>query len=156
VPVPSRSGSSLLAASRMYTVARGPTVIVQKTRRAGVSSRLENSSSCVRLSEKEGIEMPLEAPDSPKLVFQPVRMQSSRWHQQQQDAEDVELMSQDQKEVVRFVSAGWQMVKHELEQGSSRVRYYQEASNPSLAGFEPLDLDAWWGRQLYLSLTRDI
>ena len=31
----------------------------------------------------------------------------------------------------------------------TKVKYYQEKSNPKLADFSPFDLDAWWGRRLY-------
>ena len=31
----------------------------------------------------------------------------------------------------------------------TKVKYYQEKSNPQLADFSPFDLDAWWGRRLY-------
>ena len=40
--------------------------------------------------------------------------------------------------------------------GSAKVKYYQEINNPGLSAFQPFDLDAWWGKKLYLSLTKDV
>jgi hypothetical protein len=40
--------------------------------------------------------------------------------------------------------------------GSAKVKYYQESNNPGLSAFQPFDLDAWWGKKLYLSLTEDV
>eukprot|EP00092_Neocalanus_flemingeri_P023780 GFUD01025800.1.p1 GENE.GFUD01025800.1~~GFUD01025800.1.p1 ORF type:complete len:137 (+),score=42.73 GFUD01025800.1:154-564(+) len=136
----------------MYTVAKGPTVIVQKTRR-GLNKNLENLDA-PRVPERESVastpELPLEDGDSPKIVFKPVKMRNNRRNLQQ------EKCSPEHKEIVTFVTDGWVRVKHEMDKDPGKVRYYQENTNPRLSGFEPFDLDAWWGKKLYHNLTNGV
>lgn len=66
-----------------------------------------------------------------------------------------ETVTPEHREIVTFVTSGWEVVKSEIEQGSGKVKYYQELTNPRLSGFQPFDLDAWWGKRLYNSLTRE-
>eukprot|EP00091_Calanus_sinicus_P016131 TRINITY_DN3536_c0_g1_i7.p1 TRINITY_DN3536_c0_g1~~TRINITY_DN3536_c0_g1_i7.p1 ORF type:complete len:153 (-),score=62.53 TRINITY_DN3536_c0_g1_i7:315-737(-) len=136
---------SLCPAGSMYTVARGPTVIVQKTRR-GLNKTLDTLNP-----PKETAPHTLqEEREPPEIVFQPVKMRNNN-----RKALQAENVSPEHREIVTFVTTGWMLVKQEMEQGSGKVKYYQEPHNPQLSGFQPFDLDAWWGRKLYLSLTRD-
>jgi len=151
VPVPSGAGDSLGPAVGMYTVAKGPTVIVQKTRR-GLNKNLENLDS-PRVPERESVTTPelhLEDGDSPKIVFKQVKMRNNRKSFLQSS------ISPEHKEIVSFVTEGWMRVKHEMDQDPGRVKYYQENTNPRLSGFEPFDLDAWWGKKLYHNLTNGV
>jgi len=93
--------------------------------------------------------MPLE--DSPRILFRPVMIRDNR-----RNFQPANVASPEHQEIVTFVTSGWLVVKHEMEQGSGKVKYYQEMTNPRLSGFEPFDLDAWWGKKLYHSLTRDV
>merc|ERR1712215_279320 len=136
----------------MYTVAKGPTVIVQKTRR-GLNKNLENLDT-PRVPERDpATNSPttsVEERDSPKIVFKPVKMRNNRKKFQQEN------ISPEHKEIVTFVCEGWIRVKQEMDQDPGKVKYYKEKTNPRLTGFEPFDLDAWWGKKLYHSLTNGV
>jgi len=60
------------------------------------------------------------------------------------------------REIVSYLAADWSSVKRQLDQQDRRVELYQERSNPRLADFTAFDLEAWWGRKLYLSLTTGV
>jgi len=66
---------SITAAGTMYTVAKGPTVIVQKTRR-GLAKSLELVET-TRLPDSSIPDIPEET-SSPKIVFHPVKMRNNR------------------------------------------------------------------------------
>merc|ERR1711990_349719 len=126
----------------MYTVARRPADIVQKTRRGRKSN--------------ENVDHPhapdnLLAAESKKIVFRPVSMKNITY-----PILEEEHMSQEYWEMVNFVNTGWISVKTELEQDNDSVKYYQEKSNPMLANFSPFDLEDWWGKRLYQNLTNGL
>merc|ERR1712098_258468 len=135
---------SLSMGGTMYTVAKGPTVIVQKTRR-GLAKSLDLAETA-RVPDSSITNIPEETSLAPKIVFQPVKMRNNRKQLQ------TETVTPEHREIV---TSGWEVVKSEIEQGSAKVKYYQELTNPRLSGFQPFDLDAWWGKRLYHSLTRD-
>merc|ERR1711915_798460 len=108
----------------MYTVAKGPTALLQKTRR-GLS---------------RGLESPSEGP--------PVKMRNNQRRRVQH-----EHLTEDHQELITFVTESWVRVKREMEQGDGAVAIYQDTTNPTLDHFQPFDLDAWWGRKLYQDLT---
>jgi len=134
-------------------------VIVQKTRR-GLNKSIESQQKSGEKSSRAFSSPPASPPsseatppsetESTKIVFQPVRMRNNRRQYKQ------EVITPEHREIVTFVTSGWLSVKQEIDQGSAKVKYYQEAENPRLSEFEPFDLDAWWGKKLYLSLTKDV
>merc|ERR1711890_6365 len=151
--------------SDMYTVAKGPTSIVQKTRR-GLSKKLESLETSSRVCEiglvsPDSLDMgssPLGG-DTPLCVFQPIKGKTRNL------SDRTEEVTPQHIEIVTFVNEGWKQVKREMEankkQGgeatSKRVKYYQEKEpNPLLLNFQPFDLEAWWGKKLYHNLTSGI
>merc|ERR1712126_388181 len=126
-------------AAGMYTVAKGPTAILQKTRR-GLNKNLENSVEGTKTGEREVISVKRaeskETQEPLRIVFQPVKMRNNQRRRVQQ-----EHLSPEQRE---------------MDQGSGKVSVYQDTTNPSLEQFEPFDLDAWWGKKLYQNLTSGI
>jgi len=154
VPLPTRSGGSGREAAGMYTVAKGPTAILQKTRR-GLNKNLENSVEGTKTGEREVISVRRaeckETKEPLRIVFQPVKMRNNQRRRVQQ-----EHLSPEHRELVSFVTEGWVRVKREMDQGSGKVAVYQDTTNPSLEQFEPFDLDAWWGKKLYQNLTSGI
>ena len=101
-----------------------------------------------------------------RIVFQPMKMKNPRLASEREEA-GCEALSPEHREMVTWVHRGWSSVKTEMERGEqqicfvgsllmlyyfpedTKVKYYQEKSNPQLADFSPFDLDAWWGRRLY-------
>merc|ERR1712241_583526 len=128
----------------MYTVARRPSHIVQKTRRG-----LNKTVECTEPYKEKQLTL-TEVQEDPKIVFKPMKMKNRL---RSASVEDTAELSPEYKQIVDFVTHGWSSVKLEMEQEDTSVKYYQEKSNPQLADFSPFDLDAWWGRRLYQNLT---
>ncbi|XP_063984914.1 MAPK regulated corepressor interacting protein 2-like [Diachasmimorpha longicaudata] len=72
-------------------------------------------------------------------------------------------------DLIKYICDSWDSVSRELNMshnqshGDSRnyrngasVTYYQEREpNPLLKDFEPFNLEAWWGRRVVQSITRN-
>ena len=54
-----------------------------------------------------------------------------------------------QEAIVRYVHEKWSAVQKE----NDIPVYEDEEPNPNLRDFEPFDLEGWWGKKLYQSLT---
>ena len=54
------------------------------------------------------------------------------------------------RELLREKSERWWCLDN------TKVKYYQEKSNPALANFCPFDVEAWWGRRLYQNITNGL
>merc|ERR1712210_401932 len=133
VPVPGRTEATVgpsLSLGGMYTVAKGPTALLQKTRR-GLARGLESAQG-----------------GQEAIIFHPVKMRNNQRRRVQH-----EHLTEDHQELITFVTEGWVRVKREMEQGDGAVAVYQDTTNPTLDHFQPFDLDAWWGRKLYQDLT---
>jgi len=141
VPVPCRAEAIVGPPSLrgMYTVAKGPTALLQKTRR-GLARGLE--------SAPEGQPEKREQGGQEAIIFHPVKMRNNQRRRVQH-----EHLTEDHQELITFVTEGWVRVKREMEQGDGAVAVYQDTTNPTLDHFQPFDLDAWWGRKLYQDLT---
>merc|ERR1711864_30429 len=135
----------------MYTVAKGPAAIINKTRR-GKSKPLESLDQANREPDRGEVVVKKDEENLDTIVFlHPVKMRNQRGKVQQQ-----ENISPDHREIVTFITQGWDRVKSEMNLDTGNVHYYEERSNPVLSGFEPFDLDAWWGRKVYQNLTSGI
>merc|ERR1711874_355883 len=132
---------SLSPVPAMYTVARRPAEVVQKTRR-GFNKNIDN------VNNPGPDTLAADSPDATKIVFRPVKMRNMGYPRSPslESPEERLSLSPEYLEIVNFVNNGWSCVKLELEQDNSSVKYYQEKSNPALANFSPFDLDAWWGK----------
>lgn len=159
----------------MYTISKGPSQIVAKTRR-GLAQKLESLDSIRDMTRKNSDSDEMDFSNSlsppPRPVFQTVSLTgkrsngssnsslSSRHHHHQQ--QQPEILTRSQEELIKYVYERWQRVNRELKttlpttEGSS-VTYYKDVSpNPALQDFEPFDLEGWWGRRLYHTLTQSI
>jgi len=147
----------------MYTISKGPSQIVAKTRR-GLAQKLESMDSIRDMTRKNSdsdeIESSANPVSPPRPVFQAV---SSKRHCSSHRHHQPEILTRAQQDLIKYVYERWQRVNRELKttnlppnQGSS-VTYYQDASpNPALQDFEPFDLEGWWGRRLYHTLTQSV
>merc|ERR1711936_845680 len=110
---------SLSPVPAMYTVARRPAEVVQKTRR-GFNKNIDNVNN-------PGQDTLLaDSPDATKIVFRPVKMRniklpttrSPSLEGGEEEGESLPL-SPEYLEIVNFVNKGWSCVKLELEQDNS-------------------------------------
>merc|ERR1712071_159199 len=147
----------------MYTISKGPSQIVAKTRR-GLAQKLESMDSIRDMTRKSSdldeIESSATPVCPPRPVFQTV---SSKRHCSNHRHHKPEILTRAQQDLIKYVYERWQRVNRELKtpnsppNQSSNVTYYQDASpNPALQDFEPLDLEGWWGRRLYHTLTQSV
>merc|ERR1711997_840363 len=121
----------------MYTVARRPSEVVQKTRR-GFNKNIDN------VNNPAPDTLIADSPDATKIVFRPVKMRNIKYPRSPslESPEESLSLSPEYLEIVNFVNNGWSRVKLELEK--------------ALANFSPFDLDAWWGKRLYQNLTNGL
>merc|ERR1711936_911468 len=106
-------------------VAKGPTALLQKTRR-GLARGLESGS--------EGQPEKREQGGQEAIVFHPVKMRNNQRRRVQH-----EHLTEDHQELITFVTEGWVRVKREMEQGDGAVAVYQDTTNPTLDHFQPFD-----------------
>lgn len=156
----------------MYTISKGPSQIVAKTRR-GLAQKLESLETIRDMTRKNSDSDSSDSNSSsspPRPVFHSLSTPSKRsnhssihrhhhqFHQQQQQPES---LTRGQEELIRYIYERWQRVNRELNtmpnSEGTTVTYYQDANpNPALQDFEPFDLEGWWGRRLYHTLTQSI
>jgi len=158
----------------MYTVAKGPTNLLQKSRR-GVTN-LENCNDVVQKSVSPSPDTSAskcQEQDMPQLVFhcptpddKKSRRREGRRSKQvptnadsnnveQEEAEE-NVQKEKYRELVSFLSQSWSQVRTEIESDCGMVRYLQEAENPQLLDFQPFDLDFWMQEKLYNSIMAGI
>ncbi|CAH1398558.1 unnamed protein product [Nezara viridula] len=139
----------------MYTVSKGPSKIVAKTRR-GISQNLDNLRDLKKNQEDNGDILSL-----PKPVFQPVNGKKSHSFRAQQEA-----ITPQHEEIIRFIHDSWTSVCKEGEEEASEQKQNQNAAkvvyykcnepNLDLKDFKPFDLESWWGKRLFNTITKSI
>uniref|UniRef100_A0A1B6FPP2 MAPK regulated corepressor interacting protein 2 n=1 Tax=Cuerna arida TaxID=1464854 RepID=A0A1B6FPP2_9HEMI len=158
----------------MYTVSKGPSKIVHKTRR-GITQNLERLENS-REYTKKWVESQCE-PSSPddwtiridKPVFHNNGKKSNSTRAQQ------EVISPQHEEIIKFIYDSWNSVCKECEENgettqceeengeadsqssSPSIVYYKESEpNHHLQDFKPFDLESWWGKRLFNTITKSI
>lgn len=149
----------------MYTVSKGPSKIVAKTRR-GISQNLERLETLRDLTRKAVPESDHETTRHvPKPVFHingKSKFNSQR-HQMQ------EVITPQHEELIKFVYESWNQVntrqRSESLDGSdcsepsspSSIVYYNDGEpNDILQDFKPFDLESWWGKRLFNNITNSL
>lgn len=149
----------------MYTVSKGPSKIVAKTRR-GISQNFERLDTLRDLTRKADTEDDHEATrQAPKPVFHmngKVKFSSQR-HQLQ------EVITPQHEELIKFVYESWNQVNirqnSESSDGSecsepsssTSIVYYNDGEpNNTLQDFKPFDLESWWGKRLFNNITKSL
>uniref|UniRef100_A0A8D8ZWQ5 Protein FAM195A n=1 Tax=Cacopsylla melanoneura TaxID=428564 RepID=A0A8D8ZWQ5_9HEMI len=157
---------------RMYTVSKAPMKFVTKSRR-GLTNNIDRMDTLRDNKMKMELNNNNEELELPKPVFSSISRKHhthsnhlKKWHQ------DVTI-SPEHEELIRFISESWSSVFKECESSSaasssssedsssdcqtSRIVYYEDESSPSpLDDFVPFDLEAWWGRRLFNTITKSI
>ncbi|XP_070149951.1 MAPK regulated corepressor interacting protein 2 [Polyergus mexicanus] len=149
----------------MYTVSKGPSKIVAKTRR-GISQKLERLDTLRDMTRKTDPEDDHEITRNvPKPVFHmngKSKLISQRHHMQ----EDI---SPQHKELVLYIRQSWNQVSTlqrceccngtectEFCNSNSIVYYNDGEPNDSLQDFKPFDLESWWGKRLFNNITKSL
>ncbi|XP_065223974.1 MAPK regulated corepressor interacting protein 2 [Planococcus citri] len=140
----------------MYTVSKGPSKFVAKAR-MGIPSHTENSSWEIKKSLLVyNDDFSNVVSDSNKPVFVQLnnkKLNSLRSH---------ETITPEHEEIVKFVSENWSSVTCKSKEGSSMkngtstVYYQANEPNSQLKDFVPFDLDSWWGKRLFNTITKSV
>ncbi|XP_076170006.1 MAPK regulated corepressor interacting protein 2 isoform X2 [Ptiloglossa arizonensis] len=149
----------------MYTVSKGPSKIVAKTRR-GISQNLERLETLRDLTRKADPDDDHEITRNvPKPVFHMNGKSklSSQRHQLQ------EVITPQHEELIKFVYESWNQVntrqRSESSDGSDcsensnphSIVYYNDGEpNDTLQDFKPFDLESWWGKRLFNNITKSL
>ncbi|XP_019867983.1 MAPK regulated corepressor interacting protein 2 [Aethina tumida] len=131
----------------MYNI-KGPSKIVAKTTRRGLSQNIDN----LRDNNKNKVYMEQsEISNVPKPVFH--KKYSTITSQQ-------EVISPQHEEIIRYINESWSSINNEIElqtldsdkNDGQPVMFYEDQSAP-LPDFKPFDLESWWGKRLYAYIT---
>ncbi|XP_055708834.1 MAPK regulated corepressor interacting protein 2 isoform X2 [Phlebotomus papatasi] len=139
----------------MYTVSKGPSKLVAKTRR-GIPQNYEKFETHRDMYRKTADPDNTEIISLPKPVFQPTKKFSNHMKNGHQIEE---TLSPQHEEIVKYI--------HETSSPSSSSAssapttaspsiYYTDAPSPVLRDFKPFDLESWWGRRLYYNITKSL
>ncbi|XP_046404562.1 MAPK regulated corepressor interacting protein 2-like isoform X1 [Ischnura elegans] len=144
----------------MYTISRGPSKFVAKTRR-GLPQKLERLETLRDTTAKKGCDIEEEqVMNGPKPVFHLVNgKRSGPYHRSQQ-----EVITPQHEDLIKFIYDSWNRVCKEYEDeggenchGSTSVIYYEDGEpNGVLQDFKPFDLESWWGKRLFNNITNSI
>ncbi|XP_046404563.1 MAPK regulated corepressor interacting protein 2-like isoform X2 [Ischnura elegans] len=126
----------------MYTISRGPSKFVAKTRR-GLPQKLERLETLRDTTAKKGCDIEEEqVMNGPKPVFHLVNgKRSGPYHRSQQ-----EVITPQHEDLIKFIY-----------DCSTSVIYYEDGEpNGVLQDFKPFDLESWWGKRLFNNITNSI
>ncbi|KAK9701616.1 FAM195 family [Popillia japonica] len=139
----------------MYNV-KGPSKIVAKTARRGLSQNIEtlrdhSKSKSIEPEDNDAVNGP------PKPVFQNVSKKSN-----QQRAQD--LITPQHEEIIKYINESWNSIYTEIKHANDSpyyrekqtILFYKDDPCPSLQNFKPFDLEAWWGKRLYTYITNSV
>ncbi|OXU31629.1 MAPK regulated corepressor interacting protein 2 [Nasonia vitripennis] len=154
----------------MYTVSKGPSKIVAKTRR-GINQKLDRLDNLRDLSRKSDPEEDASEEDKnsgnvPKPVFYTngKLKPSSQRHRTRQ-----EVITPQHEELIKFVCESWNQINSRQRCSSSddsdpyesstseTIVYYNDGEpNNVLQDFKPFDLESWWGKRLFNNITKSL
>ncbi|XP_012257210.1 MAPK regulated corepressor interacting protein 2 isoform X2 [Athalia rosae] len=147
----------------MYTVSKGPSKIVAKTRR-GISQNLERLETLRDLTRKSD---PDDNHDVVNHVPKPVFHINgkSKFSSQRQNHEAI---TPQHEELIKFVYESWSQVSTQNGESSDgsecsepcsagSIVYYNDGEpNVILQDFKPFDLESWWGKRLFHNITKSL
>ncbi|XP_051162374.1 MAPK regulated corepressor interacting protein 2-like [Leptopilina boulardi] len=149
----------------MYTVSKGPSKIVAKTRR-GINQNLERLETLRDLTRKPD---PDDDQDIIRHVPKPVFHMNGKSKLNSQRHQIQEVITPQHEELIKFVYESWSQVNvrqrnlssngsecPELSSSNSIVYYNDGEPNDILQDFKPFDLESWWGKRLFNNLTKSL
>ncbi|XP_052862478.1 MAPK regulated corepressor interacting protein 2 isoform X2 [Anopheles cruzii] len=168
----------------MYTVSKGPSKLVAKTRR-GIPQNYEKYELLRDLGRKTNGESELSVP---RPVFQLSKKSAAaqylRTQQRQQEQFEQEKLSPQHEELIKYINDSWNMVvasnpydtpgspdstgsncslssnsstsSSVSSSSSTSTVYYNEPPSPLLVDFKPFDLENWWGKRIFNNITKSL
>ncbi|CAH2039466.1 unnamed protein product, partial [Iphiclides podalirius] len=149
----------------MYTVSKGPSKIVAKTRR-GLTQNLERLDSRKDHNRKSSDSDNGEVLNMPKPVFHSNGKKTI--HQRIQH----HVITPQHEEIIRYISETWTQTANgdsepstptsPIGSGNSspapptNLYYHDDAPSPVLHDFKPFDLETWWGKRLFQNITNSL
>uniref|UniRef100_A0A6E8W538 MAPK regulated corepressor interacting protein 2 n=1 Tax=Anopheles coluzzii TaxID=1518534 RepID=A0A6E8W538_ANOCL len=167
----------------MYTVSKGPSKLVAKTRR-GIPQNYEKYELFRDLGRKE-CDISSEF-SVPRPVFQASTKSAAVQYlkaQQQQQQQHEQNVSPQHEELIKYINDSWNMVVADnpydvpgspnstgsncslssnsstssvSSTSSTSTVYYNEPPNPLLVDFKPFDLETWWGKRIFNNITKSL
>ncbi|GAB0099572.1 uncharacterized protein DMENIID0001_154550 [Sergentomyia squamirostris] len=144
----------------MYTVSKGPSKLVAKTRR-GIPQNYEKFETHRDIYRKSHEADNAEIISVPKPVFQSTKKFSH--HHLKNGHENEETLSPQHEEIVKYIhetsspsSSSGSSSTTPVVNSASPSMYYTDAPSPVLRDFKPFDLESWWGRRLYYNITKSL
>uniref|UniRef100_T1DFA2 Uncharacterized protein n=1 Tax=Psorophora albipes TaxID=869069 RepID=T1DFA2_9DIPT len=169
----------------MYTVSKGPSKLVAKTRR-GIPQNYEKFELMRDLGKKNGdCDISSEA-SIPRPVFQTTKKSAAHYLRAQQQQSEPEHLSPQHEELIKYINDSWNMavasnpydvpgspdsassttslssscstssVSSTSSNSSTTTIYYNDPPSPVLVDFKPFDLESWWGRRIFNNITKNL
>ncbi|XP_055627829.1 MAPK regulated corepressor interacting protein 2 [Toxorhynchites rutilus septentrionalis] len=168
----------------MYTVSKGPSKLVAKTRR-GIPQNYEKFELMRDLGKKNGDCDIASELSFPRPVFQAAKKSSSH-HLRTQHQSQPERLSPQHEELIKYINDSWNMVaasnpydipgspdssisitslssscstssaSSTCSDSSTTTVYYNEPPSAVLIDFKPFDLESWWGRRIFNNITKNL
>ncbi|KAK0080207.1 hypothetical protein PV325_000305 [Microctonus aethiopoides] len=144
----------------MYTVSKGPSKIVAKTRR-GISQNLDRLETLRDLTRKSGPTEKNCHDEENRQAPRPVFNVNGKSKLSSQRHRIQEVITPQHEELIKFVYESWSQVdncaRNELDGCLTKTLYYNDGEpNDSLQDFKPFDLESWWGKRLFNNITKSL
>lgn len=139
----------------MYTISKGPSKFVAKAR-MGIPSHMENGSWEIKKSSEVYSEEFTNVVSDSKPVF--VQLNNKKLN----NLRSHETITPEHEEIVKYVSENWSSVTckskedSSIKNGTATVYYHANEPNSQLKDFVPFDLDSWWGKRLFNTITKSV
>ncbi|XP_037814025.1 uncharacterized protein LOC119605134 [Lucilia sericata] len=167
----------------MYTVSKGPSKIVAKTRR-GLSQNFEKFETIKESSKRNNDANSPEKLSVPRPVFQTKKIYTHP------KIVEEEVLTPQHEEIIKYINDSWNIIvadnpydrapttapvadannntatsliiksangttNGQLASSSTSI-YCVEPPSPVLSDFKPFDLESWWGRRLFNNITKSL
>ncbi|XP_062564574.1 MAPK regulated corepressor interacting protein 2 isoform X2 [Armigeres subalbatus] len=168
----------------MYTVSKGPSKLVAKTRR-GIPQNYEKFELMRDLGKKSSNgDCDSRDKSTPRPVFQTTKKHSAQYLRAQQRQSEPEHLSPQHEELIKYINDSWNMavapnpydvpgspdssntslssscstssVSSSGSNSSTTTLYYNDPPSPVLVDFKPFDLESWWGRRIFNNITKNL
>ncbi|XP_073844080.1 uncharacterized protein [Musca autumnalis] len=165
----------------MYTISKGPSKIVAKTRR-GISQNFEKFETIKESGRRNNDTSSPENLSVPKPVFQTKKIYSHP------KIVEEEVLTPQHEEIIKYINDSWNIVvaqnpydkspkntnsvttdaNNNTTTAASLIKsqtnpsqtasslYCVEPPSPVLSDFKPFDLESWWGRRLFNNITKSL
>jgi len=141
----------------MYTVAKGQTNLLQKSRRGlGIEGQKSGSPPPTDNNLKEESMVPSVVGtlvfNAPQTLDRRARKREARRSKDKassQEKDDFQQMVEEHRQLVSFLSKSWSQIRRDIDADCGGVKYHEDSFNPELSDFEPFNLDLWMEKKIY-------